>query len=195
MSKVSWKDVGTPSRFIAIDASSTSVAFAIFANKHLVKFGKVNFVGNDHYQKAGDACKKLTPLLKDFDVKAMVIENTIFANSPKTSMQLALAQGAVVSAAYINGVKNIYPCVPVAWQNWIGNKVLTKEEKAALRKETPGKSESWYKGKEREFRKNRTIRLVNIEFMTNVSDNDVADAIAIGWYATNNWNKITKLDL
>lgn len=195
MSKVSWKDVGTPSRFIAIDASSTSVAFAIFANKHLVKFGKVNFVGNDHYQKAGDACKKLTPLLKDFDVKAMVIENTIFANSPKTSMQLALAQGAVVSAAYINGVKNIYPCVPVAWQNWIGNKVLTKEEKAALRKETPGKSDSWYKGKEREFRKNRTIRLVNIEFMTDVSDNDVADAIAIGWYATNNWNKIIKLDL
>ncbi len=136
MSKVSWKDVGTPSRFIAIDASSTSVAFAIFANKHLVKFGKVNFVGNDHYQKAGDACKKLTPLLKDFDVKAMVIENTIFANSPKTSMQLALAQGAVVSAAYINGVKNIYPCVPVAWQNWIGNKILTKEEKAALRKDS-----------------------------------------------------------
>jgi Holliday junction resolvasome RuvABC endonuclease subunit len=195
MSKVSWKDVGTPSRFIAIDASSTSVAFAIFANKHLVKFGKVNFVGNDHYQKAGDACKKLTPLLKDFDVKAMVIENTIFANSPKTSMQLALAQGAVVSAAYINGVKNIYPCVPVAWQNWIGNKILTKEEKLKIRQETPGKSDSWYKGKEREFRKNRTIRLVNIEFMTDVSDNDVADAIAIGWYATNNWNKITKLDL
>jgi hypothetical protein len=43
-------------------------------------------------------------------------------------MQLALAQGAVVSAAYINGVKNIYPCVPVAWQNWIGNKILTKEQ-------------------------------------------------------------------
>ena len=98
-------------------------------------------------------------------------------------------------AAYINGVKDIYPCVPVAWQNWIGNKVLTKEEKTALRKETPGKSDSWYKGKEREFRKNRTIRLVNIEFMTDVSDNDVADAIAIGWYSTNNWNKISKLDL
>jgi hypothetical protein len=31
--------------------------------------------------------------------------------------------------------------------------------------------------------------------MTDVDDNDVADAIAIGWYATNNWNKITKLDL
>ena len=195
MSKASWKDIGKPKRFISIDASSTSAAFAIFEDGNLIKFGKVNFTGNDHYKKAGDACKKLTPLFKEFNVESVVIENTIFANSPKTSMQLALAQGAIVSAAYINGVKDIYPCVPVAWQNWIGNKVLTKEEKAALRKETPGKSDSWYKGKEREFRKNRTIRLVNIEFVIDVDDNDVADAIAIGWYSTNNWNKITKLDL
>jgi Holliday junction resolvasome RuvABC endonuclease subunit len=195
MIKPSWKDIGKPSRFVSIDASSTSAAFAIFENDNLMQFGKINFVGTDHYKKAGDACKKLTPLFKQFNVEAVVIENTIFANSPKTSMQLALAQGAIVSAAYINGVKDIYPCVPVAWQNWIGNKVLTKEEKSELRKKTPGKSESWYKGKERDFRKNRTIRLVNIEFMTDVSDNDVADAIAIGWYATNNWNKITKLDL
>lgn len=195
MSKSSWKDIGKPKRFISIDASSTSAAFAIFEDNELIKFGKISFVGNDHYKKAGDACKKLTPILKELNVDAMVIENTIFANSPKTSMQLALAQGAIVSAAYINGVKNIYPCVPVAWQNWIGNKVLTKEEKYSLRKDTPGKSESWYKSKERDFRKQRTIRLVNIEFMINVDDNDVADAIGIGWYATNNWNKITKLDI
>jgi Holliday junction resolvasome RuvABC endonuclease subunit len=195
MSKSSWKDIGKPKRFISIDASSTSAAFAIFEDNKLIKFGKISFVGNDHYKKAGDACKKLTPILKELNVDAMVIENTIFANSPKTSMQLALAQGAIVSAAYINGVKNIYPCVPVAWQNWIGNKVLTKEEKYSLRKDTPGKSESWYKSKERDFRKQRTIRLVNIEFMINVDDNDVADAIGIGWYATNNWNKITKLDI
>jgi Holliday junction resolvasome RuvABC endonuclease subunit len=141
MSKASWKDIGKPKRFISIDASSTSAAFAIFENNELVKFGKVNFTGNDHYKKAGDACKKLTPLFKDFDVQAVVIENTIFANSPKTSMQLALAQGAIVSAAYINGVKDIYPCVPVAWQNWIGNKVLTKDEKLELRKQTPGSLE------------------------------------------------------
>ncbi len=73
MSKTSWKDIGKPKRFISIDASSTSAAFAIFENNELVKFGKVNFTGNDHYKKAGDACKKLTPLFKDFDVKAVVI--------------------------------------------------------------------------------------------------------------------------
>lgn len=194
MSKASWKNIGRPNRFISIDASSTSMAFAVFEKDSLITYGKINFSGKDHYQKTGDACKKLIPFLATLDIGAVVIENTIFANSPKTSMQLALAQGAIVSAAYINGVKNVYPCVPVAWQNWIGNKVLTKEEKFTLKKENPGKSESWYKNKEREFRKNRTIRLVNIEFMTDIDDNDVADAVAIGWYATQNWNKLSKLD-
>jgi Holliday junction resolvasome RuvABC endonuclease subunit len=193
--KSSLKDIGRPSNIVAVDASTNTIAFAVFNKTNLLHYGKITFSGKDHYQKAGDACRKLVPLFSKFDIDAMVIEGTIYANSPKTSMQLALNQGAIVSAAYINGIKNTYPCAPISWQSWIGNKVLNKEEKAKIRKDNPGKSESWYKNHEREFRKNRTIRLVNIEFMTDVDDNDVADAIAIGWYATNNWNKMSKVDL
>lgn len=190
MSKASWKDIGKPKNILSVDASTNSIAFAIFNSGKLTKYGKIKFDGKDHYQKAGDACKKLLPLFANFNIDVMVIENTIYANSPRTSMQLALNQGAIVSAAYLNGIKNTYPCAPISWQSWIGNKVLSKEEKFKLRKENPGKSESWYKNQEREFRKNRTIRLVNIEFMTDIDDNDVADAVAIGWYASNNWNKL-----
>lgn len=181
-------------RIISVDASTNSIAFAIFDKEKLEKFGKISYSGNNHYQKAGDACKKLTPLIKEFNVKTMVIESTIYANSPKTSMQLALNQGAIISAAYINGIKNTYPVAPIAWQSWIGNKVLTKAEKVKIRNDHPNMSASWYKNYERNFRKQRTIRLVNIEFMTEVDDNDVADAIAIGWYATNNWEKLGKFD-
>ena len=193
--KSSLKDIGRPSNIVAVDASTNTIAFSVFNKTNLLHYVKITFSGKDHYQKAGDACRKLVPLFSKFDIDAMVIEGTIYANSPKTSMQLALNQGAIVSAAYINGIKNTYPCAPISWQSWIGNKVLNKEEKAKIRKDNPGKSESWYKNHEREFRKNRTIRLVNIEFMTDVDDNDVADAIAIGWYATNNWNKMSKVDL
>lgn len=182
-------------RIISVDASTNSIAFAIFDGTELKSYGKVSYSGKDHYQKAGDACKKLVPLIKEFNVSSLVIESTIYANSPKTSMQLALNQGAIVSAAYINGVKNTYPIAPISWQSWIGNKVLSKEEKIKIRNENPGKSLAWYKNFERDFRKKRTIRLVNIEFMIDVDDNDVADAIGIGWYATNNWKKINKLDL
>jgi len=187
----SLKDIGMPKSIISIDASMNSMAFAYFNSKDLKSYGKIEFTGKDHFQKSGDACKKLIPFLDNFKIEALVIESTIYANSPKTSMQLAMVQGAIMGAAAMNGVKGMYPCVPVAWQSWIGNKVLTKEEKYKIRKDHLGKSESWYKNQEREFRKNRTIKLVNNNFMIDVEDNDVADAIGIGWYATNNWYKIS----
>lgn len=191
MSKTSLKDIGLPKNIISIDASMNSMAFGYFQNKDLKSFGKIVFEGRDHFQKSGDACKKLIPFLNNFNIEALVIESTIYANSPKTSMQLAMVQGAIMGAAAMNNVKGMYPCVPVAWQSWIGNKVLTKEEKYKIRKDHAGKSESWYKNKEREFRKNRTIKLVNNNFMIDIDDNDVADAVGIGWYSINNWHKIS----
>jgi hypothetical protein len=32
--------------------------------------------------------------------------------------------------------------------------------------------------------------MVNVEFNTEIEDDDVADAVAIGWYSTKNWNKL-----
>ena len=40
------------------------------------------------------------------------------------------------------------------------------------------------------MRKTRTINKVNIEFTLEIDDDDVADAIAIGWYSSKNWNKL-----
>lgn len=185
------KNIGVPSNILSIDASMNSMAFACFQNRELKSYGKIEFSGKDHFEKSGNACRKLVPFLKAFETNTVVIESTIYANSPKTSMQLAMVQGAIMGAAAMNGVRNMHSCVPVAWQSWIGNKVLTKEEKYKIRKDHPGKSESWYKNQEREFRKNRTIKLVNNNFMIDVSDNDVADAIGIGWYSINNWHKIS----
>lgn len=185
------KNIGAPSNMLSIDASMNSMAFACFQGGDLKSYGKIKFDGRDHFEKSGNACRKLVPFLKAFETNAIVIESTIYANSPKTSMQLAMVQGAIMGAAAINGVRKMHGCVPVAWQSWIGNKVLTKEEKYKIRKDHPGKSESWYKNQEREFRKNRTIKLVNNNFMIDVEDNDVADAIGIGWYSINNWHKIS----
>lgn len=190
-----WTSIGKPKRIMSIDASTNSIAFAVFDNDKLLHFGKINFEGNTHFEKAGDACRKLIPFFNEIKVNSLVIESTIYTNSPKTSMQLALVQGAIFGAAAASlKIKSFYSCVPVAWQSWIGNKNLTKAEKLAIKEDHPGKSANWYKNYEREFRKNRTIRLVNIEFMTDISDNDIADAVAIGWYAVNNWNKVNKVD-
>jgi Holliday junction resolvasome RuvABC endonuclease subunit len=182
--------VGQPKSILAIDASTNSMAFSVFIEGELKKFGKINFYGRHVYEKAGDAIKKLVPFLKDFDVDAVVIESAIYTNSQKTAINLAIVQGVIIGSSQMYGNRSVVSCSPVAWQNWIGNKRLNKFEKEEIRKENPGHSFSWYKQKEREKRKNRTIKMVNIEFNTKIEDDDVADAVAIGWYSTKNWNKL-----
>lgn len=181
-----------PKRLCTIDASTNSIAFAIFDDKDLVKYGKVNFVGKRTYDKVGDASRKCVELFTKFKIDAIVIEHTVFMNSPKTAADLALVQGAILGAAALNKIKVSGSINPIAWQTFLGNGKLTKEEKLQIRKDNPGKSESWYKNFEREFRKLRTIKFTNINYDIDNDDNDIADAIGVGHYAINNWGKVDK---
>lgn len=176
-----------PTRICSIDASTNSLAFAVFDDRKLVACGKINFEGNNIFAKVRDAARKTGQLLKNFEIDAIVIEHTIFLNSPKTMNDLAMVQGALLGSSGIKKVKTINP---IAWQTFIGNGKLSKDAKLLLRTQNPGKSDSWYKGHEREFRKQKTINFVNINYDKNIKDNDVADAIGIGHYAINNWQKL-----
>lgn len=181
-----------PKSIMAIDASTNSLAFAIFIDQELYRFGKINFTGATTYDKVIDACKKTAAFMKHYKVDAIVIEHTVFMNSPKTAADLALVQGSLLGAAGVSGVNHVRSVAPITWQNFIGNKKFSKEEKLELRKVYPGKSESWYKNYERQERKNKTINYIGIQYDRVVSDNDVADAIGIGHYAINNWDRLTR---
>lgn len=183
---------GKPRTICSIDASTNSLAFAIFVDEKLKVFGKINFKGNTTYGKVKDAARKTFALFKKFNIDSIVIEHTVYMNSPKTAADLALVQGAILGAAGMLGIKVGGSINPITWQVFIGNGKLTKEEKLKLRKENPGKSESWYKNFERDFRKSRTIKVTNIEYDINNTDHDVADAIGIGHYAIRNWERLTK---
>lgn len=188
-----------PNRIFAIDASTNSIAFAIFVDKKLHTVGKLNFEGKDIYAKVQDAGKKVDSFLRhyldwnwlddDDATTAMVIEHTVFMNSPKTAADLALVQGAIIAAFGRWGINLIGKVSPITWQNYIGNKRLTKEEQLLVRSQNPGKSQAWYKGYERGIRKQRTIKFININYDKTLDDNDVADACGIGHWALHNWNK------
>lgn len=180
-----------PKRICSIDASTNSLAFAIFEDKKLIHAGKIIFSGKNIFEKVGDACKKTGSVFKHFEVDAIVIEHAVYINSPKTMLDLSMIQGALLGSAIAIGASVSGSVNPIAWQTFIGNGKLTTEEKLAVRKEFPGKGDSWYKAKEREIRKQKTIKFVNTYFDKNTSDNDVADAIGIGYYAINNWLKIS----
>ena len=176
----------------AVDASTNSIAFSIFNNKKLESCGKLNFNGGTVYEKIGDAYAKTRALFDSYSIDAVVIEHTVFMNSPKTVSDLALVQGGILAAFWECGVKEIGSVSPITWQNYIGNKRFTKEEKIKMRQESPNKSESWYKTQEREVRKEKTINFINLEYDKNIVDNDVADSCGIGHWAINNWAKLTK---
>ena len=184
----------SPKRICSIDASTKSLAFAIFDNKKLVASGKIMFDGLTNYDRVADAAKKSIAFFDAFkdQIDAIVIEHTIFINSPKTAADLALVQGALLGGAASNGIKLAGSINPITWQTYMGNGKFTKEEKLQMRKDNPGKSESFYKNLERETRKLKTINFININYDKKINDNDVADAIGIGHYAINNWGKIDK---
>jgi Holliday junction resolvasome RuvABC endonuclease subunit len=191
MSKSKLRYIGNPDSILAIDSSTNSMAFSLFIDRKLVKYGKVNCHGNHVYERTGDAAKKVSEFLKDYKIDAIVIESAIYTNSQNTAISLSLVQGAILGASQMYNKAAIVSCSPVSWQNWIGNGKLKKEEKLAIRDLYGNdKSFSFYKSKERDLRKKRTINKVNIEFVIENQDDDVADAIAIGWYASENWHKL-----
>jgi len=179
-----------PGVICAIDASTSSLAFTIYSYKRLTDHGKIMFEGKDIYAKVIDATKKTKALFDYYNlVEAIVIEHTVFMNSPKTAADLALVQGAIIGGAGLSNLKIIGKVSPITWQSYLGNKKLTKEEQFKIRSLNPDKSLSWYKAYERDFRKQRTVKLLSVIYDKKITDNDVADSAGIGHWAINNWEK------
>ena len=183
--------------FIAVDASTNSMAFAIFTCEDtLSAFGKIiyNHSSKSIYDKAGTIGKKsgstVSALIERFGVTVMIIEQPIFANSPLTASNLALTQGALVGASIFGGIDRVVGTAPIQWQSFIGNKNLTKAEKDQIKLDNPGQSANLLKVRQREIRKQRTMDYVNARFGIDITDNDVGDAIGIGCYAWDSgvWN-------
>jgi len=195
MVKNKWGFELQPERICAIDASTNSLAYATFHGEYLKEVGKINFEGKDIYEKVIDAGRKSKGLFEHIiNVDAIVIEHTVFMNSPKTAADLALVQGALLGAAGQSGIRTIGKVSPITWQNFIGNKKISKDEKLYIRSQSPEKSESWYKSFERDLRKQRTINFINIQYDKTITDNDVADACGIGHWAIKNWGKAIGVD-
>lgn len=195
MSKNKWGLEIAPERICAIDASTNSLAYATFHGGHLKEVGKINFDGKDIYQKVIDAGRKSKGLFDHIvNVDAIVIEHTVFMNSPKTAADLALVQGALLGAAGQSGIRVVGKVSPITWQNFIGNKKISKDEQLFIRSQNPNKSVSWYKAYERNLRKERTIKFINTIYDRTITDNDVADACGIGHWALSNWTKAIGVD-
>lgn len=182
--------LNVPTEFCSIDASTTSMAYAYYKDTELSDYGKVSFSGSNIHEKIRDMAFKVKEFFNEHPTSHLAIEATVLVNSPKTMQQLSLSQGGLLASAALGGVREVRTVPPITWQSYINNKKLTTIEKQRIKTEYPGKSLTWYKGQERKVRKQKTIDFVNMKYGIELDDDDIADAVAIGFYTTHNWSRM-----
>lgn len=169
-------------RVLGIDASTNSVAFCLMENDKPIKWGKIEFVGADIYEKIYDAKVKMHVMLDELKSDYIAVEGAILVRSPDAVIKLSYVYGVVIAELMSTGAK-VITISPSAWQSYIGNKNPTKDEKEAIRVKNPGYADSWYKNKLRNMRKQRTVDYFNNKYSLQLEDFDVADAFGIAHYS------------
>jgi Holliday junction resolvasome RuvABC endonuclease subunit len=169
-------------RVLGIDASTNSVAFCLMENDKPLKWGKIDFVGADIYEKIYDAKVKMHVMLDELKADYIAIEGAVLVRSPDAVIKLSYVYGVVIAELMSTGAK-VITISPTAWQAYIGNKNPTKDEKQAIRVKNPGYADSWYKTQLRNMRKKRTVDYFNNKYSLSLDDFDVADSFGIAHYA------------
>jgi Holliday junction resolvasome RuvABC endonuclease subunit len=172
-------------RVMGVDCSTKSIAFGLLNGEEFEKCGEITFDGGTVFERAHDAFRKTSALFEEFNPDFVAIEAAIMVRSTSVAIKMAYVFGAVIVALLQNGAK-VIEVPPISWQSFIGNKVLTKAEKDAIKKEFPGKSASWYQNKGRLLRKQRTMDFVKDNFGVTVTSDNVGDALGIAWWAVQN---------
>lgn len=172
-------------RIIGIDASTNSLAFAIFENDKPVQCGEVVFKGSTVFERLKDAKQKTRALVKQGTLKGdyVVIESAIMVRNVQTAIDLAYVYGAIIGELMANNPQ-VHKVAPITWQSGIGNPLLKAHEKAEIQKKNPGKSKSWYLTKGREFRKRRTLEIARRYFVIKGNSDNVGDAVGLALYAS-----------
>jgi len=172
-------------KVLGIDASTASVAFCLFEDGKPVKFGKLPIEGADIYEKIKDANTKARVIASLVEPDYVAVESAIMVRSADAGLKIAMIVGAIL-AQLLRPHTKVMTVAPVQWQSFIGNKNPTKADKAALEKEIPGKSVSWYKAEMRNRRKQKTMDYFIKNYEVDVTDNDVGDSMGIAYYAYKN---------
>ena len=165
---------------MGLDCSTNSLAFSVFNDDKLIKYGEILFKGDTVYHRAADARRKMEGLRNEFDISFVAIEKTIFAKSVDTAIKMAYVAGTVISCL-VEDHAEVVEIAPISWQSAIGNPNLTPTEKAKIKTDYPGKSKNWYQQKGREIRKQKTKNWVKNQFGLMIDSDNVTDAIGVGW--------------
>lgn len=170
-------------RYVTVDMSTKFLAYAMWDDGKLIRYGKVFPIGKDDNAIASFATETAKTFEND-GVEFVVYEAAFLGKNVNVIKGLSKATGAMLGGFYSVGVHSFKAVPPITWQTGIGVGRTSKPNIEALRKKYPSRSLTWIKTKDRENRKQLIIDLVNKEYGLNLKmdDNDIADAIGIGLY-------------
>jgi Holliday junction resolvasome RuvABC endonuclease subunit len=171
-------------RVMGIDCSTHSLAFTVFYNRRPERWGKIEFVGNDVFERMRDAAQKMHELSELFEVDYIVFESAILAkvSNADTTIKLAMVYGVCIAELMNQGTK-VVTAKPLEWQSFIGNPNFTKSQKEMVKKERPGMSTGWYSNEIRNRRKQRTMDFFNAKWpKLKLTDDDVGDSMGLAYF-------------
>jgi Holliday junction resolvasome RuvABC endonuclease subunit len=168
---------------IGIDASTKTVAFSVFIDGKLRHYGSMDITGKDIYRQCGDVNRKVYALCRKFEPDYVLIEAPIFVNNRAVVLKLSKLFGSIIGVIASQGI-SVSDISPAGWMAEIGNPTRDSDtDKDRVKRENPKKSATWVKAELRKMRKQRTMDWVKSTYGVDISDDNVADAIAIGHYA------------
>jgi Holliday junction resolvasome RuvABC endonuclease subunit len=173
---------------MGVDMSSKTIAYSVFKKDgdwRLHQRGKIEISGESTFEKCGDIIEKFSGLLKVLEPELIIFESSSYVNNNAVMKQLSMVFGAAAGAASRYGIE-VIDIPPVTWQSFIGNPPNSKKYKDEFLKDNPEITQSKAKVLLREQRKNRTIDFVLDNIGVVAEDDDIADAICVGYYAVKN---------
>jgi Holliday junction resolvasome RuvABC endonuclease subunit len=168
---------------MGIDASTNSIAFCIFRDGKLARYGEIDFNGSDVFERTLDAKLKVSALNEEFSVDFVAIESAVMVRSAAVAIKMAYVFGAIIAELQNQGAR-VVAVSPLEWQTYIGNSRYSRAEKAAVSKANPNRSASWVRNHIREARKQRTMDFFNEKFGVVLESDNVGDAFGLAWFAS-----------
>lgn len=156
-----------------------------YENKKLLKYGTFDYKSTEYtFAQATLKIETLVnSLILDNDISAIFIEDIQLRQNVQSFKRLAQLQGVLVNLFEKNEYLYDY-IAPTQWQNYCKARGrTTKEVKAKIKElENSGKKAS----------KILSIQFVKEKFNIDTTNDNLADACCIGFYAVNNKTIITK---
>lgn len=156
---------------IALDASTSCTGYAVFEDDQLVAYGKIKPNGDDWRDRIMDETLELAALIREYHPRVIIAEDLPLKPGANTLQKLGAVHGMILSLCAGFRIKPMF-ILPTNWRHELGMFDGTRA------------------GMKRDVMKEKAVHMANEQFGLNLqwisptsskNDDDVAEAILIGW--------------